>query len=227
MCRALDLPASFAAFLLVSACGSRGTEASTWVAVSVPRAATDAGASDAERAKPDTATQPRLSDSSGIVARQCGRPSYDLSWTLDASAPGVTCHEQADCSDQPRGHCLGFTDCDASAAGSACDHVIRSTRCLYDACASDADCATGQQCVCPQAGGDPWCVVDGCDEDGDCPAGQHCQGDHSVRGVGPLEHCTTLEDTCGDQADCGDPDSDCGYDTQAHHWSCGPITIMD
>jgi hypothetical protein len=163
-----------------------------------------------------------------IVMRQCGRPAFSVDWPLDENSPGISCLSHADCNAGPRGHCIGLADCAPPVPGEHCTpSPIRTTLCIYDDCATDADCKTGSQCVCPAQGGDPWCIKDGCDEDSDCPTGEHCRDDDRVQGVGLVQHCTTPADLCHSSADCHEPSTACGYDDEARHWACGAIFIIE
>ena len=161
----------------------------------------------------------------GVLHRVCGRPSYDAETMFDATSPGITCRRKADCGTDPLMHCFGWIDgCDAAAADSC---MIRTTLCRKDDCADDSDCPADTRCVCPAAGHDPWCIADGCDDDSDCAEGQRCRDDDAIRGIGPVQHCTTPNDVCSDSSECTDPNNACGYDTSVRHWLCTSILTVD
>ncbi|HEY5242568.1 MAG TPA: hypothetical protein VIJ22_13910, partial [Polyangiaceae bacterium] len=95
------------------------------------------------------------------VALQCSRNS------TNAGAPDaalVSCNADADCQG------------DTGAIGLHCaEHV-----CGYDTCLVDADCPTGNLCVCRKEAGGSWgdvgnaCVPAQCHVDSDCGAGEYC-----------------------------------------------------
>lgn len=106
------------------------------------------------------------------------------------------CRYDADCDEGAYGHCALQ---DAVPLGPV-------ARCSYG-CASDGDCSSDQACVC----GDPvgTCVTATCRADSDCGEGMKCAQWAEVHGIGcgpgtPIFTCTTPEDECVTDADCGD-----------------------
>ncbi|HEY5448703.1 MAG TPA: hypothetical protein VIQ54_08115 [Polyangia bacterium] len=104
--------------------------------------------------------------------------------------PGRTCF-------YPDQQCTSDADCTA-AAGGTCAKSALLTRCEYQMCMIDADCATGTRCLCGTTNA---CIVANCNADGDCAAGQQCRLLSNC--IMSAYLCTTDLDTCRDGPDCG------------------------
>jgi hypothetical protein len=102
------------------------------------------------------------------------------------------CHGDTDCTAQPFGRCAGVDE----GAGA-----IEFTRCMYEQCLSNDDCATGSVCVCD--GGWRYCVAAACTSNEDCPASEQCiRADTCGEGpFGPFL-CTSPADECHVNSDC-------------------------
>lgn len=132
------------------------------------------------------------------------------------------CHSDDDC---PGAHCFG----------------IRSGTCACSLpdCSSDSDCATDEVCGCA-AQLDPrfetnHCVKANCHVDADCGPGQYCAASVDYMcgyffGVTRYA-CTTTEDTCRTDADCGGDgrysetpgDPYCTYYPELGHRACSSV----
>ncbi|MBN8612322.1 MAG: hypothetical protein J0L92_17130 [Deltaproteobacteria bacterium] len=119
------------------------------------------------------------------------------------------CETDADCTEGTNGRC-GF-----GRAGSFCS---------YDLCFSDADCDTGEACLCDGTGlggGGNTCVSAGCRTNNDCTPGHACSP--TFGGCGHYAgfigfQCHTAEDECTTDADCGP--GYCAFDATLAHWAC-------
>jgi hypothetical protein len=94
--------------------------------------------------------------------------------------------------------------------------------CTYDACASDADCASGTLCLCGASYEDRnACSPANCHGDADCPAGKKCE-DLPTNATGSItsqgRYCRTASDKCSGN-DCG-ASRTCGYDVDRGRWEC-------
>jgi hypothetical protein len=122
--------------------------------------------------------------------------------------------------------CAKHADCTAGVNGK-CVHGIGAAGnmhfCVYDKCATDADCGSGDVCYCESDAAR--CLrVGNCQTDADCGGnycspsmGMDCGGYHNVDSY----HCHTPADTCTDNADCTGTDY-CNYDEYSGHWKCIP-----
>lgn len=103
------------------------------------------------------------------------------------AGPGWPCRYDADCTEQPLGHCeLGIQ--------------IEGTYCDYG-CATDADCAPGYVCLCGDLVGA--CTPASCAIDSDCGSGLLCGTHTPYPGCpGIAVACQTPNDDCGGDLDC-------------------------
>ncbi len=105
-----------------------------------------------------------------------------------AGAVGVTepCTPEQ-CTEAPRGYCTS-------------EWWEGATHCAYG-CLTDADCGSGQLCLCgdPSYGGE--CVTAGCVSDTECGPGFHCA--MTALACGPVQfHCEAAADECQSWQDC-------------------------
>jgi hypothetical protein len=122
------------------------------------------------------------------------------------------CDVDADCVEKPFGSCHEFDDLGFLGCG-----------CVYG-CETDADCDPGFVCRCSGAELGPFttCTPSECADDGECP-GEVCQFANSFGEDCPFEvndgHCSTPEDTCDNDPQCGTTGCLFSFDTQT--WACG------
>jgi hypothetical protein len=136
---------------------------------------------------------------------------------LDAGA-GAACTTNADC--VPDGSYTPY---------STCLHG----QCAVDQCLADADCPSGQACLCGslQYGNacihSNRCVPADCHLDSDCGAGSYCSPNPAACGIESGYHCHKATDSCFDDADCtctGGYAKACGYSSAVGAWVCSEIT---
>jgi hypothetical protein len=150
----------------------------------------------------------------GIIHREekqsCDVPATPSSCTDNSG--GGPCTTDADCTDKPHGTCQqDMIFGGILPIGDTCS-------CVYG-CESDADCAAGEICRC---GGDSLglytqCIAAECTVDGDCPDGEVCGLSPDICAPGGfLLACTTPQDTCSGNGDCGAPP--CSFNLD--HWEC-------
>jgi hypothetical protein len=123
--------------------------------------------------------------------------------------------------------CSTDADCQGT-SGATYLHCVEHG-CGYDACLVDADCPSGQACVCDAAAGGGTrspgnaCVPAACHVDADCGGGAYCVPSRAV-GCGGVDglHCTSRADTCVDPTidckACGG--TTCAYAPQVGHFVC-------
>jgi hypothetical protein len=120
-----------------------------------------------------------------------------------------TCSVDAQCTARPNGMCTPY-DLQSGTPFGAC-------QCVYG-CGSDADCASGQICLCGEPVGQ--CVSASCTTDADCGAGLLCTMSTPL-GTCPSGvpfACQTPNDSCGGNRDCSPQGSisACGYTNSRH-----------
>jgi hypothetical protein len=147
------------------------------------------------------------------------------------------CVKDSECTAGAKGRCVGSGTTLASApAAPAASRgaALPGCHCAYDACTTDADCATGGPCECrpggqgivaPSPAATNVCMQGNCRVDGDCGAGGYCSPSLGTCGAyGGIVgyYCHTKHDTCVDDADCvaRGGAGDCRYDTTANAWAC-------
>ncbi len=82
-------------------------------------------------------------------------------------------------------------------------------------CHTDADCETGNLCLCTQGGGQ--CVPATCNTGDDCESGQECTSWDMTQGCYyPAFACTTQADTCGGDTDCSAAGQYCTVQPDGH-----------
>jgi len=156
--------------------------------------------------------RPEAQTCMGEVAGAAGAGGEDSSATAGSAATagsggattvGSFCQKNDDCTAVPRGFC----DRGVNGAGMPVCH---------SGCASDSDCIGGAFCMC--SGGNPGrCTSGACAVDADC-------GDNSLCAltVGPCGnaafHCTTAQDECLTDEDCGGTRARCIY--EGGHRAC-------
>jgi hypothetical protein len=150
--------------------------------------------------------------------------ALDTTRCIDRS--GITCTSDADCTEGNTGRCVSDTD--------PC-----LTKCSYDGCLTDADCAAGP-CTCRKNAADVAanaCLPgSNCRTDADCADCEACSPSvvpNSVDcnplgacscgdGVATLRYaCRTQGDECVTASDCqGGSSAYCAYDDGFRRWKC-------
>lgn len=146
----------------------------------------------------------------GVAAPGNADPKYIPDAGGDAAVstrPNLQCLQDADCTKGKDGRCVQ-TNGGFAGPGQAC---------VYTACTSDSECATGSVCQCSTNGSS--CVPSGCHTDSECTDKLGCSP--SRQGY----RCHTRTDECVDDSDCIDPSSRgpakyCDFNAQKGHWSC-------
>jgi hypothetical protein len=120
----------------------------------------------------------------------------------------------------------GPMNCNNNCNGERCvEHLPGRCSC---SCASDADCPTGQACLCPfQAGLDgpavavqgPRCISAECQTSADCPSAMDCGLSLDDCGVPLGLFCHRDNDECGNDCDC-DEDQYCWFSRPTNRWEC-------
>jgi hypothetical protein len=101
--------------------------------------------------------------------------------------------------------------------GSATDAGARCT-CVYDRCATDADCRGSGPCQCNAADVGNACLLGNCVIDADCGAGGFCSPVvDPCTGLARAYVCHTRRDTCLDNTDCG---TVCTFVDADGRWEC-------
>jgi hypothetical protein len=105
--------------------------------------------------------------------------------------------------------CTAHTECDERANGYCAPGETYANVCMYG-CTTDADCATGESCLCGEVMGQCVPRLD-CESDAECEAGYHCA---YVRAGSEIEDecwyalaCQRSDDSCGPGDTC---DGECG-----------------
>jgi hypothetical protein len=121
----------------------------------------------------------------------------------------ITCKLHADCVAQPRGRCVFYPTSPPVDPGG--------TRCIYDECTTDYQCAPGATCVCNTLANA--CEQGNCRIDADCGTNEYCSP--TVNGCGGFSgyYCHTADDACVDDADCGGFQA-CVFSGK---WACRPV----
>ena len=127
------------------------------------------------------------------------------------------CTRHADCTEGTNGKCVN---------GIGMAGMIYS--CVYDQCATDADCDAGMVCHCNGSTPARCLSFGNCQTDADCGGGGvgycspsmgwDCGGYHTIDSY----HCHTPADSCMDDTDCTGRDY-CNYDEYDGRWKCTPI----
>lgn len=143
-----------------------------------------------------------------VVACPAYVPDPNSKCPLSGGTPGTGCQTDNDCVGQGDGPCLpgvGTPWC-----------FCQST------CKTDADCGTGQVCLCgPKYG---TCMAATCNSSHDCPVGDCVTHDTNPGCGGKALACQTDVDECGGPADCPTDKPFCAIDkgeTQGKH-VCAP-----
>jgi hypothetical protein len=124
---------------------------------------------------------------------------------------GGNCQKDADCTDQPHGHCEpGF---------------LPGVRCVYG-CVRDAECGAGQICLCGSPTGR--CVDATCTVDADCGSGILCVGYYSACYDTSRFECQSPGDACGGDLDCTGQNCNntCACQKTAGKAACGPRCVF-
>lgn len=150
-----------------------------------------------------------------------------------ATDAAVECRLDSDCTSGANGRCNELRQTVFYGGGSL------GTRCTYDACAKDADCAGKGVCECGVGfAGQNLCLTRGdCRVDADCAIGQVCAlskpfvlptsgfvtGDEVVSGVGIPDEavgrfCTTTSDECRPGETPPYPSGGCVFSPSRKHW---------
>jgi hypothetical protein len=142
---------------------------------------------------------------------------------VNGGKPGGPCQTDADCKDHPDGRCVTIL---------APSHTAPVVQCLYDACASDADCARGSICECGTGQGTSRnrCIPGNCHANVDCgdwacteTMSTFVAGNDARRVEGRF--CKTREDQCRVDRDCDlEGRSACAYRKELSRWTCVAIS---
>jgi hypothetical protein len=124
------------------------------------------------------------------------------------------CMHHADCTQGVNGRCV-------SGIGYAANRYY----CVYDTCATDADCDVGKVCHCDASTPARCLSVGDCRVDADCGSGSRsycspsmgadCSGSHTVDSY----RCHTEADSCIDDSDCTGGDY-CDFNDYSGRWVC-------
>lgn len=124
--------------------------------------------------------------------------------------------------------CTKHADCTAGVNGKCVSGVGMAGSiysCVYDQCATDADCDPGKMCYCTASTPARCLSVGNCQTDADCGGGpfSYCSPSMSwdCGGYRPIDgyHCHTPLDTCMDNSDCTGTDY-CNFDVYEARWRC-------
>ncbi len=175
-----------------------------------------------------------VKDESGMLHRpspmRCETPARRLA-PCEVNTREQACQIDADCSARPYGRCEIRYDLSG----------VRDAYCECDyACATDADCAPDEACLCADMAWDAWgrmgasrCIPAACKSDADC-GGEACVLSEwvSCRGDGLRLACRTPDDECESTAECRALEEDlvCVYvgadrlfaDGGGPRWRCVP-----
>jgi hypothetical protein len=161
-----------------------------------------------------------------------------------ASEPAACTPRQAvDCPQSFTTGCKLDSECTAGLNGR-CQYTNQACECTYDACATNADCPAGTDCMCePMSGGAGFtgsptqCLPSNCRTDADCGPGGFCspsQLNGTLWSCGAIvgNFCHTTNDECGVDADClVDPGvalyPACVYSVERGHWVCAAFASCD
>jgi len=126
---------------------------------------------------------------------------------LDGGPTG--CSSDSDCTNHPNGYCSQFDPAGGLPPGCSC----------YYGCQTDADCGTGQVCLCGNPVGQ--CVPASCTSDADCGTGLLCTMSAPLGTCpsAPPFACRTPSDACAGPKDCataGGAAGTCGYNNGVH-----------
>jgi len=172
-------------------------------------------------ADPAPANSGHVREEDGTVHRVSGETCVATNPRPRCTDPGThaasTCTADTDCKDGPNPRCVQ----DSGQVGEFC-------QCDYS-CATDADCNTGEACVCGEAlGGDhhSMCVTALCQQDSECASGVcglsvHHNGCFETRVLA----CRTDADTCKRDADCKETQV-CAHDPNTSTWTCQGTTCI-
>jgi hypothetical protein len=155
-----------------------------------------------------------------------GRVPANHRATMAACAPRVVGTTELCPAAQASAACATNRDCVEGGVNGRCFPGIRDTggagdaacACVFDRCASDADCAGHGPCQCAALEVGNSCLAGDCVIDADCGAGGYCSPvpdpcTGSVSGY----RCHTPRDTCLDDTDCSSP---CTYVAAEARWAC-------
>ena len=165
-----------------------------------------------------------------------------------ASEPPACVPRQAvDC---PQGFVTGCkldSECTAGLNGR-CQYTDKVCQCTYDACATNADCGPGTDCMCEPIGGGAGftgsptkCLPSNCRTDADCGPGGFCSPsqlngalDGGLWSCGAIvgNFCHTAKDECGVDGDCVvDPGvalyPACVFAVDRGRWVCAGFSLCD
>ncbi len=126
------------------------------------------------------------------------------------------------------GTCKLHSDCTAGANGKCVSGVgmMGATyNCVYDQCATDADCGSGMVCYCTATSAARCLAIGNCRIDADCGGGNYSYCSPSMSwvcgGYRPIDgyHCHTPADSCLDDTECTGTDY-CNFDVYEARWKC-------
>jgi hypothetical protein len=117
------------------------------------------------------------------------------------------------------GQCMKNEDCKAGKNGTCVGDIVHGSRCAYDTCAIDSDCAAMHACACGANGGRSICVGSNCLVDADCGPSGFCSPSPDASGRGVIGYfCHAPSDACINDSDCPQMFDQCGYVSGA--WTC-------
>lgn len=158
---------------------------------------------------------PRLPESHRVEAASCVGVNAPPEPTYIPNPQMSRCTKHADCADGGvSGKCVNGV----GMAGS-----IYS--CVYDTCATDADCSPGMVCYCSSTQAARCFSVGNCRTDADCGTSAYAYCSPSMSwdcgGYRPVDgyHCHTPQDSCMDDSDCAGSDY-CNFNEYEGRWKC-------
>lgn len=173
------------------------------------------GRSSAGGGTPSTLA-PRAPSVHRATAQSCVGVNAPPEPTSIREAEISSCVKHADCTDGVNGKCI-------NGIGMAAAYY----HCVYDQCATDADCDPGKICYCTASAAARCLSVGNCRTDADCGSGPYsycspsmswdCGGHRPIDGY----HCHTPSDTCMDDSDCTGSDY-CNFDAYENRFRCTP-----
>ncbi len=108
--------------------------------------------------------------------------------------------------------------CVPGVRGGGGDATAGSCACVYDRCASDADCSGRGPCQCADLEVGNSCLTGNCAIDADCGVGGFCSPVvDPCTGIASAYWCHTSRDTCVDNTDCV---GQCAYVATDARWEC-------
>jgi hypothetical protein len=180
--------------------------------------------------RPSATACPARPPATPVAGTRCGGnsvPAPEGGAVPDGGLPNG-CTSDSDCTNGINGRCYcTYTPQDSGVVNT----------CIYDECATDNDCSSGQACDCgplyPGSTAQFWryiCTTANCHIDSDCGDGGYCSPSLTAPCgyVGPFA-CHTADDECVNDTDCGPLGEGIGciYSPSLAHWACGTVQCAD